>query len=148
MADTVITREQRIGTDRQLVTPIDEFRAAEYTSAVLSGTANYVSGQTLLSITASNVVRMRLDHVHFHNRESGGRTIVFRDGGIAGNIIGGPWTINPIQERTIPPWMLKGHYALSSFYAVVISGTFTAGIDVTIGFINEPDPTNVGGLLE
>jgi len=148
MTERQTIQESRIGLDRQFVTPMDEFRAAEYVSALVASASAYVSGSSLLTVVASNVVRMRPVNVHFLNREGSARTVVIRDGGIAGNIIGGPWILNPIQERDIEPKMLQGRYALSSFYMVVISGTYTSGIDVNIGYILEPLPTDVGGLLE
>jgi len=147
MAETQQHEPQGLGRDRQWVDPIDQFRAGDYTSEILSGTDNYVSGMYILSAIASNAIRERLTKVHVLNRETNPMVLVFRDGGIAGNIIGGPWTFAQLQDRTITQEELAGAYAVSGIYAVVISGTFSAGMMVTVGRVAEPDPTDVGGLL-
>ena len=140
--------DKALGRHRQLVTPIDKFRASDYYSTVLSGSANYVSGYVILSSVLSSVVRLRPLNIPFQNRETSHMTVVLRDGVISGSIVAGPYILNPQQERIISPEELQGRYFNSSVYAMVISGTYSAGINVNIGFIKEPDPTAVGGLLE
>ena len=128
-----------MGRDRAIVDQMDLFRASEFINDVLSGASNYTSGFTLLSGVVSNVARIRLLNIHFQNRESAAMTVVYRDGSITGNIVAGPYIINPTQDRTIPKENLDGRYFLSGVYAVVISGTFSAGIVNNIGFIVDPD---------
>lgn len=142
------TVEKRIGRDRQVVTPIDEFRASQFTAVVLSGADGYVSGQTVLSVVASSIVRIRVINIHLHNRETANITVLFRDGGITGGVVAGPFRINPTTDRTIPKDELMGRFFLSSIYAVVLSGTYSAGSPLDIGYILEPIPTAVGGWLE
>lgn len=132
-------RQQAMGRDRAIVTQMDLFRASEFVQDVLSGASNYTSGFNLLSGVQSNVARIRPLNIHFQNRETAAMTVVYRDGGITGIIVAGPYIINPTSDRTIPEENLRGRYFLSSVYAVVISGTFSAGIVNNIGFVVEPD---------
>ena len=134
----IIARQQAIGLDRQIVTQIDQFRASEFINDVISGANNYTSGFALLTITTSNLAKIRPFNIHFQNRETAAMTVLFRDGGITGGVVAGPYILNPTQDRTISPENLQGRSFLSSIYAVVISGTYTQGIPVNIGFIIEP----------
>ena len=135
----IIARQQAMGRDRAQVDQMDLFRAAEFVQDVLSGASNYTSGFTMLSGVVSNVARIRLLNIHFQNRETAAMTVVYRDGSITGTIVAGPFIINPTSDRTIPKENLDGRYFLSGVYAVVLSGTFSAGIVNNIGFIIEPD---------
>ena len=135
----IIARQQALGRDRATVDQMDLFRASEFVQDVLSGANNYTSGFTLLSGVVSNVARIRPLNIHFQNRETAAMTVVYRDGSITGTIVAGPYIVNPTQDRTIPKENLEGRYFLSGIYAVVISGTFSAGIVNNIGFIIEPD---------
>lgn len=135
----IIARQQAMGRDRAIVTQMDLFRASEFVSDVLSGTNNYVSGFNLLSGVQSNVARIRPIAISFQNRETAAMTVLYRDGSITGTIVAGPFIINPTSDRTIPEENLRGRYFLSSVYAVVISGTFSAGIVNQFSFIIEPD---------
>ena len=139
MAEQIIARQQAMGRDRAIVTQMDLFRASEFVHNVLSGANNYTSGFTILSGVLSNVARIRLLNIHFQNRETAAMTVVYQDGSITGTIVAGPYIINPTQDRTIPKENLDGRYFLSGIYAVVISGTFSAGIVNNIGYIIEPD---------
>lgn len=129
---------KKMGPDGVIVTEMDLFRAGNAFAAVLSGANNYTSGQAVYSIVASSVVRQRLLNVHFHNRETSHMTVVFRDGSISGTLLGGPWVVNPTTGRDIPYEELAGRRFLSGVYAVVISGTFSAGIDVNVGYVLDP----------
>jgi len=82
MAEKEYTIPQALGQDRQLITPMELLRASEFVSVVLSGTDNYVSGQSILTVMTSSVTRIRPLNVHLHNRETAAMTVVFRDGGI------------------------------------------------------------------
>lgn len=137
-----------LGQNRQTVTAMDELRASTFLAAVLSGANNYTSGQTLWTVIASSIVRFRPSNVHVNNRESSWISVVFRDGGIAGGVVAGPFRVNAAQDRTIPETELRGRYFLSSLYAVVISGTYAAGADIDVGYLLEPLPTLPGGYLE
>lgn len=149
MAEETRFREVRFGRDSQLVSPIDELRAEEYASAILSGAANYTSGQAIVTVAASNIVRLRPVRVTLFNNESGVRAVVLRDGVLSGSaILGGPWQLNGIQGQTIPYSELRGAYAVSGLALYVISGSFSAGINATIGYIVEADPTAPGGMIE
>lgn len=141
--------QKALGQDRQVVTRIDPFRASEYYSNIISGATNYLSGFMLLSVALSSVVRIRPLNFHFCNNEGSHCTVVLRDGVISGNIVAGPYILNPRQERVITPEELIGRRFNSGMYCLVISGpAYSAGINVDIGFVNEPDPTSVGGYLE
>ena len=143
------TREQAMGQDRHPVSKIDELRATQFITDLLSGADNYTSGQTLWTVTASNIVRNRPRNIHMHNRETSHVTIVFRDGGITGSIIAGPYIVNPIQAKPIGEDELEGRYFTSSILAIVISGpTYAQGVDINLGYLLEPDPTDPGGYLE
>jgi hypothetical protein len=142
------TEGRRIGANRQLVTPMDELRASDFITGLLSGANSYVSGITVLSGITSNIVTIRPLQAHLHNRETSHMTIVFRDGSISGNIVMGPYILNPTQERDINQEQLRGRRFTSGIYAMVISGTFSTGIDYQMGYLVEPDPTDPGGLLE
>lgn len=135
----IIARQQAMGRDRAIVTQMDLFRASEFVQDVLSGASNYTSGFNLLSGVLSNVARIRPIGVGFQNRETAAMTVLFRDGGITGTIVAGPYILNPTQDRHIPRENLEGRYFLSSVYAVVISGTYSAGIVTQFAFIIEPD---------
>jgi hypothetical protein len=138
-----------IGLNRQLVTPLDIIRGSEFFSGVLSGAATYVSGFTIYSGIASNIVKGRLHNAHFFNNENATVTIVFRDGSLTGTIFAGPWQVNAGAERDIRPDMLRGMYFTSGVYIVVISGpAYSRGINYRVGWQQDPDPTNPGGLLE
>ena len=135
----IIARQQAMGRDRAIIDQMDLFRASEFVQDVLSGTNNYTSGFTILSGVLSNVARIRPLSIHFQNRETAAMTVVYRDGSITGTIVAGPYIINPTSDRTIPEENLRGRYFLSGVYAVVLSGTFSAGIVNNIGYIIEPD---------
>ena len=134
----IIARQQAIGLDRNIVTQIDQFRASEFINDVISGSTNYTSGFALLTITTSNVAKIRPLNIHLQNRETAAMTIVFRDGGITGGVVVGPTIINPTSERDILQEALQGRSFVSSIYPVVISGTYGQGIPINIGFIVEP----------
>jgi len=138
-----------LGRDRQIVTSIDEFRASQFVQAILSGSNTYgTSGQQLVTVAASNVVRGRILNIHMQNRETAHVTVQFRDGNISGGIIAGPFIINPISERPVKQEELLGRIFTSGINASVISGTYSAGVSVDIGYILEPDPTAAGGYVE
>lgn len=141
--------ERRLGENGQLVTPLDELRAATQFTVVLSGANSYVSGRALYAIVTSSIVIGRPVKIHMLNQESAHATIIFRDGGVTGPIIAGSYRINPISERTITKDELLGSRFTSGVYAVVISGpAFSQGILLTFGYLLEPNPTNPGGGLE
>ena len=137
MENNINARQQGIGLNRDIVTKIDEFRASEFINDVISGTNNYTSGFALLTITTSNVAKIRPYSIHLQNRETSHMTIVFRDGGITGGVVVGPYIINPTQHFDILKEQLQGRSFVSSIYPVVISGTFGQGIPINIGFIIE-----------
>lgn len=140
-----------LGEDRQLLTPLDELRGSEFIEIVLSGTGAFTagSGVSLYSVAASNIIRGRPLNIHFLNRETAHITVLFRDGSITGGIFAGPYTINPISERTILPDELLGRRFFSGIHAVIISGpSFAQGVDLDIGWIQDPVPTDQGGYLE
>jgi hypothetical protein len=130
-------RQQGIVLDRNIGTQIDQFRASEFINDVISGATNYTSGFNLLTITTSNVAKIRPLNIHFQNRETSAMTVVFRDGGITGGVVAGPYIINPTSQKTVPPEELQGRSFVSSIYPVVISGVFAQGIPINIGFIIE-----------
>ena len=90
-----------MGEFRQLVTPMDLFRAANFTRNILSGASNYTSGQSLLTVAASNVSRIKPVMVHIQNRETTHMTILFRDGSITGTVVAGPYFVTPLSEREV-----------------------------------------------
>jgi hypothetical protein len=138
-----------IGLNRQYVTPLDIIRGSEFISGVFSGAASYVSGFSIYSGIASNIIKGRIQNVHFMNNESATATILFRDGSITGAIIGGPWQVNTIAERDVLPNMLRGMYFTSGLYMMVISGpTYSRGINYRVGWIQDPDPSHPGGLIQ
>ena len=140
--------QKKLGADRQIVTEIDLFRASTFTQVILSGANNYTSGQTVLNVTASSIVIMRPLNIHFQNRETAMMTVVFRDGSITGGIVAGPYVVNGQQDRTIEYAKLMGRRFLSGIYAVVLSGAFSQGIVLNIGYVLEPNPNAQGGYLE
>ena len=131
-------RQQGLGLDRNIVTQMDQFRASEFVNDVISGSTNYTSGFALLTITTSNVAKIRPLNIHMQNRETSAMTIVFRDGGITGGVVVGPYIVNPTQDRDILETSLRGRSFLSSIYPVVISGTYGQGIPINIAFLIEP----------
>jgi hypothetical protein len=135
---SINARQQGIGLDRNIVTQMDQFRASEFINDVISGANNYTSGFALLTITASNVAKIRPYNIHFQNRETAAMTVVFRDGGITGGVVAGPYIINPTSQKDVLEGELRGRSFVSSIYPVVISGTFSAGIPINIGFLIEP----------
>ena len=139
-----------LGEDRQLLTPLDALRGSEFIQGILSGTGAYTcgSGVGLYTVAASNIIRGRLLNIHMYNRETAHVTVVYRDGSITGSIFAGPYVINPTSERTITREELDGRRFFSGIHAVVISGSFVTGIDFDIGWIQDPVPTDPGGLLE
>ncbi len=138
-----------LGQNRQTVQALDELRASQALAAVISGATNYTSGQTLWTVVASSVVRFRPVNLHINNRESSWLSLTFRDGGITGAVVAGPFRVNPVQDRTIAETELRGRYFVSSLYAVVVSGpAYAAGIDIDIGYWLEPSPVAAGGFLE
>ena len=139
MSEQVIARQQAMARDRAIVDQMDLFRASEFVQDVLSGASNYTSGFTILSGVVSNVSRIRPLNIHFQNRETAAMTVVYRDGSITGTIVAGPYIVNPTSDRTIKKEDLDGRYFLSGVYAVVLSGTYSAGIVNNIGYIIEPD---------
>lgn len=139
MEGSFIARQQAIGRDRAIVTEIDQFRASEFVGVRISGANNYTSGFSLLAMVASNVARIRPMNIHMQNAETAAMTILFRDGSITGDIVAGPYILNPTQDRTITKDNLLGRFFLSAIYPVVISGTFAAGIQTNIGYIIDPD---------
>lgn len=140
--------QKAMARNRELVTPIDLLRGSDFTRAVLSGANNYTSGQSLQTVAVSNVVAIRPILIHLQSRETTPMTVLFRDGSITGTVVAGPYVLNPIQERVIPTEQLLGMRFTSGIYAVVISGVFGAGIQTYVGYVNDPDPNAVGGLIE
>lgn len=146
--ETVRSIQVGLGDNRQYVSILEVLRASRMVSVVLSGGNSYTSGQSLLSVTASSVVIGRPLNIHFHNRETSHMTVVFRDGGISGSIFAGPYKILPETQLEIALDKLVGRRFTSGIYAVVISGTYSAGIDVNLGYLFEPSPVDVGGFPE
>lgn len=136
--DVIVAQARVLGQDRQLVTPVDLFKASTFLDDILSGSNNYTSGQSLLTVTASNVARIRVLNWHFQNRETTHMTVLFRDGSLTGTRVAGPYILNPTSERGIAYDFLQGRYFVSGVYAVVLSGTFSAGIEVNFGYVNDP----------
>lgn len=137
-----------MGRNRELLSPIDLLRGSDYTRAVVSGANGYVSGQSLQTIAISNVAFIRPVLIHLQNRETTPMTILFRDGGITGAVVAGPYLLNPIQERVVTAEQLLGMRFTSGIYAVVISGTFSQGIQTLIGYVTDPDYNAAGGYIE
>ena len=130
--------QKALGQNRQVVSLIDEFRASTSVQVILSGASYFTSGQTVYSVVTSSVVRIRPLNMHLQNRESSHMTVVFRDGGISGAVVAGPFIVNPIQERVIQYPELAGRFFTSSIYAVVLSGAFAAGISLDVGYVLDP----------
>lgn len=136
-----------VGQDRQIVSVMDPFRASQFFSTALSGGNNYTSGYIIASAIASSFTRWRPMSLHFQNRESTSMTVLLHDGALA-NPVAGPFILNPNQERVVTEDQLRGRFFLSGVYAVVLSGSFLAGITLDMGYVKEPLPTSLGGYLE
>jgi len=148
MPDSRDVIQRALGADRQLVTVMDLFRAGDFRTVVLSGANNYTSGQAVYSVVASSIVIGRPVNIAIHNRETSHMTFLFRDGGISGTIFAGPYRVEGRNQLRINPDELLGRRFVSGIYAVVISGTFSAGMDLTVSFVLEPNPNAIGGYIE
>ncbi len=136
--DVIVMQQRNLGEHRALVTPIAQFRAGNFIQDIISGANNYTSGYNLLSGVASSIVRIRPINIFMQNRDAGAMTVLFRDGGLSGAQVAGPYIINPVQERIVKADELAGAFFTSSVYALVISGTFANGIVTRFSYVLDP----------
>ena len=149
MPERVGYQPQLLSPDRELVTPLDTFRGAEFVAAsiisgaVLSNERSVLSGGgRALAITTSNVARIRMLNLELHNDEPGWIQVEFRDGGTAGGRVLGPYDLNPLTGLSKKAEELQGRYFTSSVHLQVLSGyaaqPLSNGIKVNVGYILEP----------
>ena len=149
MAERIDITEKRIGPNRELVTPMDEFRGATFSvgtiisGAILSNNLDILSGGgRLYPVVASSVVELRPVNLEMWNQEAGWLEVEFRDGGWTGGRVLGPYYLQGRSRKGIPYEELKGRYFTSSIFAVVLSGwaaqPLSTGVKVNISYVKVP----------
>ena len=142
MPEEQVVRQRSLGKDRQLVTPLDTVRAAEFfVGSLASGAHLSAGGLTLKAV--SSPVRIRPLNVEVYNTESVWYELEFRDGGFLGGRVLGPYRVNAYSEKFLDTPQLAGHYFTSSVYVMALSGgaatmTSGAGIRVNMGVLQDP----------
>lgn len=137
-------QERRLGPNRNYVTPVEQFRGADFaTGSLLSGGVSGVLASVVLRSVSGNE-RLRMVNVDLYHQDTTGWLLVeIRDGGVAGGTrIAGPWLVNAQGERHIPPEELIGRYATSSITLVAISGgvasPLSTGLLSKVSYFAEP----------
>lgn len=129
-----IEYEPKLIVDRDLKTPIDLFRAAGFaTGAALS--AHVASGLLLKQV--SSEVKIRPLNIEMYNRNANWVCIEYRDGGMSGGRVLGPYVINTTSERRIGYDEIVGAYFTSGAYMCVISGAVSQGVVGSIRYVQE-----------
>ena len=136
-----------LGADGELITPMDVFRAADFsTGSLVSG--NITSGNGLTLKAVSSQVKLRVVNLQMYNREGGWLEIAYYDGGRAGARVLGPYRIQAYSERSIPFAELQGRYFTSSVHVQALSGwtgqPLSNGVDINISYVREA--TDVYGM--
>ena len=145
---TEVTQRQ-IGRDRELVLPVDQFRASDFragliiSGAVASNQLDVLSGGgRLYAVTTSSVVRVRPLNLELWNNEAGWVEVEVRDGGTNGGRVLGPYLLTSRSEKRIPAEDLQGKNFTSSVHLQVLSGwvaqPLSNGLKVNLGFVLEP----------
>ena len=105
MPEEIQFREKRL-VGRDLLTPIDVFRGADFSAGVLiSGAVQ--SGVGVLSgggiiYQVSSPVNVRVLNLEMANQEPGWLEVEFRDGHFGGGRVLGPYRLNPLSRVSIP----------------------------------------------
>lgn len=145
MAERIEFQEKRL-VGRELLTPLDLFRAAEQSVATLnsgatqSGTLAGSGGGIIFQV--SSPVKARLLGLDMFNQEVGWIEVEFRDGHFGGSRVAGPYKLDGRIGVNIPYWELQGKVFTSGIYGVVLSGwtalPLSNGIKVNCAMILEP----------
>ena len=136
-----IEQEPKYLVGRELLSPIDIFRAAEFSvGSIVSG--GIVSGGGLTLKAVSSPVNIRLLNLHMFNNEAGWLEVQFLDGGSIGGRVLGPYHIEPFSEREVPYDKLVGRKFTSAIYGEVRSGwaaqPLSTGVSVAVSYVQEP----------
>ena len=141
MSPEKVEYQPRLLVGRDLLTPIDVFRAAEFFDGnIVSG--GIVSGGGLTLKAVSSPVNIRLLNGSIFNNEAGWLEVVFRDGGAAGSRVLGPFRVEAYSQRKLPFDEIQGRVFTSGIYVEVRSGwtaqPLSNGVNVNVGVVQEP----------
>ena len=126
--------------DRELQTPIDEFKAADFATGTLNSGHAQGSGLILISTSTSSVVRSRLLNMEAFNHNSNIVAVEFRDGldgASTAPLVLGPIDILPNSGVSRNRDDLIGRYAASGLFGVILSGNSSQGVTVGMSFLRE-----------
>lgn len=149
MERTEVT-EKRIGFQRELVTPLDKERNADFrvgtliSGAIVSNNLDILSGGgRLYDVAQSNVVRLRVLNAEIYNNEAGWLELEFRDGNWLGGRVMGPYKLDGRQGKYLEEQSVAGRYFTSSIFVAILSGwtgqpLSNDGVKVNISFLEEP----------
>ena len=149
MGERLEITEKKLGLNRDLVTPIDELRAAEFavgtviSGGIVSNALDILSGGgRLRDVATSNQVRIRPLNLEVFNQEGGWLELEFRDGFTTGSRVLGPYYIQARSGIKRNRDELIGRYFTSGIFVQVLSGwaaqPLSTGVKVNISFVEEP----------
>ncbi|MCL0059604.1 hypothetical protein M1O20_03840 [Dehalococcoidia bacterium] len=124
--------------ERELKTEIDVFQAAKFSAGILTS-AHVASGLDLVSVASPT--KLRVLNLEAYNAEPGWIQLEFRDGGLDGGRVLGPYTLNARSERRIGYHDLLGRHFLSGICVAFLSGYTTlplsTGVKINVSYLRE-----------
>lgn len=142
-------RERKLGLNAELVTPIEMFRAADF--GVGSLTSSHLSAALEIR-QVSSPTRLRMLNLEMSNQAVGWIEFEFRDGGLSGGRVLGPYRLLGSQRLPLKTDEVIGrHFTssisvafLSSYVANALGGSGNAEVKINASWIAEP--TDAYGL--
>ena len=124
--------------ERELRTEIDVFQAAKFSTGIFTN-AHIASGLSLVSVVSPTNIRPV--NLELFNQDAGWIEVEFRDGGLDGERVLGPYVLNARSERRLSYDELIGRYFTSGIHMTFIAG-YTAtplpnGIKVNVSYVKE-----------
>ena len=125
-------------SERSLVTPIDIFQAAKFSTGIFTS-GHVASGLSLVSVVSPTNIRPL--NLELFNQDAGWIEVEFRNGGLDGGRVLGPYVLNARSERRLSYDEVVGRYFTSGIHMTFLSGytatPLSAGIKVNISYIKE-----------
>ena len=124
--------------ERELRTEIDVFQAAKFSTGIFTS-AHVASGLSLVSVVSPTNIRPL--NLELFNQDAGWIEVEFRDGGLDGGRVLGPYVLNARSERRLSYDELIGRYFTSGIHMTFISGytatPLSSGIKVNVSHVKE-----------
>jgi hypothetical protein len=125
---------------RNIRTGIDEFLAADFSTATINSGSVAASADAIISTSTSGLERVRLENVELFNNNANIVTVEFRDGqfgAAAAPRVLGPIEMKPNSGKRLVREDVIGRYANSGLFSVITSGPSSQGVNVTMSFVRE-----------